>query len=45
MLCDEKRHSIILFGGVEKEGLVNDTWELKLPMNLSTLIVDITPTP
>jgi hypothetical protein len=45
MFYDETRHSIIMFGGTGTYKLFNDTWELSLPQNLSSVIVEKTPTP
>jgi len=45
MFYDVRRQSIVLFGGAGKESLLGDTWELVLPQDLSSIIVDITPTP
>ena len=46
MFYDAKRHCVILFGGVGKEGLLGDTWQLVLPQNLSSVVTtDKTPMP
>jgi hypothetical protein len=39
MFYDLKRQSIILFGGVGANGLLRDTWEIKLPGDVSPLMV------
>lgn len=41
LFYDMKRKSIIMFGGVSPDGILNDTWELYLPEDLSILL----PTP
>ena len=35
MFYDEKRQSIILFGGIGESGVLGDTWELSLPQGLA----------
>jgi len=45
MFYDVKRQSVILYGGAGSGGVVNDTWELKLPQDLSSLFIQETPTP
>lgn len=45
MFYDVKRQSVILYGGAGNEGVVNDTWELKLPQDLSALFIQETPMP
>lgn len=45
MFYDKKRNSIILFGGVGNSGLLDDTWEIVLPKDLSSAITSTTPTP
>ena len=42
MFYDERRDSIILFGGVGETGVLGDTWELNLAEDLARL--SVTPT-
>lgn len=45
LFYDQERKSIVLFGGAGQEGVLGDTWELKLAGNISSLIIKTTPTP
>ena len=45
MFYDAKRQGIILFGGAGSAGILGDTWELKLPEDISALVVRAMPTP
>jgi hypothetical protein len=46
LFYDTKRKSVILFGGVGSNSkILGDTWELKLPDNLSTMDKVATPPP
>jgi Galactose oxidase, central domain len=42
MFYDEKRKSIILFGGVDESGVLGDTWELNLQEDWARF--EVTPT-